>query len=77
MNQDRRKRLEKIQGLIDDAIAQLEEIREEEQEAFDNMPESIQDGERGETMQEHISNMEDVESSLDDARSVLEDVVNV
>lgn len=75
MNQDRRKRLEKIQGLIDDAIAQLEEIREEEQEAFDNMPESFQDGERGETMQEHISNMEDAESSLDDARSSLDEVM--
>lgn len=75
MNQDRRNRLEKIQGLIDDAMAQLEQIREEEQEAFDNMPESFQDGERGETMQEHISNMEDAESSLDDVKSTIDEVI--
>lgn len=28
----------------------VEEIRDEEQERFDNLPESVQDGERGERM---------------------------
>ena len=76
MNKQRRKRLEAIQHLIDDALAQLEQVREEEQDAFDNMPESFQDGERGETMQEHIYSMEEAESSLDEIKSNLEEIAN-
>lgn len=76
MNKQRRKRLEAIQHLIDDALAQLEQVREEEQDAFDNMPESFQDSERGETMQEHIDSMEEAESSLDEIKSNLEEIAN-
>lgn len=53
----------------------LEECRNEEEDAFDNMPESLQDGERGEAMQEAISAMEDADSSIQDAIDYLNDLI--
>lgn len=81
MNKDRRKRLNEALGLIDQAEALIEqaaaiveEVCEEEQEAFENMPESLQQGERGDMAQEAISNLESVELEglFDDARSYIE-----
>lgn len=43
----------------------METIRDEEQEAFDNLPESIQCSERGETMEDYISTMEEMLDYLD------------
>lgn len=48
MNKARRAMLQKAIEAIDEARALIEECRELEQEAFDNMPESIQCSERGE-----------------------------
>lgn len=39
---------------------------EEEQEALDNMPESLQEGERGQQMQEYIDTMDDVLYDVND-----------
>ncbi len=62
MNEDRRKRIEKI-------IEQLDSLREEEQDAYDNLPESIQDSERGESMTDNVDNLEEAKSTLE---SILE-----
>lgn len=75
MNKTRRKALGKIIDLISEARTLLEDIRDEEQEAFDNMPESLQASERGETMEDAISTMDDIISSLEDAESELEELV--
>ena len=48
MNKQRRKELETISDEIEKLIERLESARDDEQEYFDNMPESIQAGERGE-----------------------------
>lgn len=48
---------EELKKLVPD-VSELESILEEEQEAFDNMPESIQNSDRGEQSQEAINNME-------------------
>lgn len=65
MNKQRRKELEKVQDAILGAITDLECIRDEEQEAFDNLPESLQYSEKGEYMEETISMIEDVLSDLE------------
>lgn len=38
MNNERRKRIAAVIDKLDEAKSELEEIRDEEQEAFDNMP---------------------------------------
>lgn len=67
MNKSRRATLNMIANAIEELKAQLESVRDDEQDAFDNMPESLQESERGETMQEAIDNMEYAIDNLDDA----------
>lgn len=67
MNAKRRKELEKVIELIEDAKSQHEALKDEEQEAFDNMPESLQYSEKGERMEEIISNLDDSFSELESA----------
>lgn len=50
MNNIRRKKLEKALSMIGSAKDILDEVRDEEQEAFDNLPESFQYSEREEQM---------------------------
>lgn len=75
MNKARRKQLERALGALSDARSLIEEMKDEEQEAFDNMPESIQTSDRGETMEEIIYKLEDIVSSLEDAEGTLEEIV--
>ena len=65
MNKVRRKELARVVDLLDQARDLLEAIRDEEQEAFDNLPESIQYSERGETMENYIGTMEEMLDYLD------------
>ena len=73
MNRNRRKRLAKALNLIREASVLLEEIRDEEQECFDNLPEGLQSSEKGEVMEENVEMLEDIISSLED----LEDLENM
>jgi len=59
MNKARRKEIARAIELIEEAREILENVRDEEQDAFDNMPESIQSSERGEAMEEYISILDD------------------
>ena len=73
MNQERRTKIDKALALMADAKAIIEEVLDEEQEAYDNMPEGLQASERGEAMQEAITNLEDANSSADEIEDYLED----
>ena len=67
MNAQRRKEIAKAIALIEDAIAILDSVAEEEREAYDNLPESLQYSERGERMEECAEAIEYVSSELTDA----------
>ena len=73
MNAERRKKLEEISGKIEDLKALVEEIKDAEQEAHDNLPESLQDAEQGRKMDETIGSLESVEESLGSAISSIEE----
>ena len=47
MNKHRRKAIADIMAQIDDLHSQIEELRDEEQDAYDNLPEGLQEGEKG------------------------------
>jgi prefoldin subunit 5 len=76
MNAKRRKELEKVIALIEEARNQLETLKDEEQEAFDNMPEGLQYSEKGERMETAISFMDDsfneLESAIENINSAIE-----
>ena len=73
MNKDRRNAISDIYGKLIDIQSDLECIRDEEQEAFDNLPESIQYSERGERMEEYISSLEEALDYVDYAVESLDE----
>lgn len=66
MNKARRKRLEDIIDKLDDIKSEIESIREEEQEAYDNIPDNLNDSEMATTMEENIDNLDEVLLNLED-----------
>lgn len=74
MNNSRRKAIKQAVYELQNAITEtsslchdiLESLRDEEQEAYDNMPEALQYSERGEQMQDAINALEDFISRLED-----------
>lgn len=62
MNKARRKKLEEAFNLIFEAV-------EEEQEAFDNLPESFQYSDKGQVMEENIGRLEE-------AKDAIEEIIN-
>ena len=72
MNNTRRKELEKICCRLREVQADIELFQGEEEDAFDNLPEGIQDSERGETMEDAISQMEDACALLQETIEALE-----
>ncbi len=75
MNKNRRDRLAKLSDQISDIMEKLEELRDEELEAFENLPESLNSSERGEVMQTAIGAMDDALSSLENADSRILDAM--
>ena len=67
MNKDRRKRLADIYNVLTVQKDLLEIIRDEEQEAFDNMPENFQEGEKGAQAQDIIDSLDEALSQLEEA----------
>lgn len=67
MNNNRRERINKVHAKLDEILGLIDELREEEQEAYDNMPESMQYGERGEKMQEAIDALEEAYNDVEEA----------
>jgi methyl-accepting chemotaxis protein len=67
--------LQDIINQLEQQREMLESVSEEEQEAFDNMPESIQYSEKGEAIQENASDIEQAASDLEDIISNLQDIL--
>ena len=74
MNKDRRTRIatavSELEALLNSKIAdirmEIESLRDEEQEAYDNLPESLQYAERGQVMEEAITNLDYAIDALSD-----------
>ena len=49
-------------------------MKEDEEDKFDNMPEGLQESERGEAMQEAIEQLETACDNLDEVISALEEI---
>lgn len=73
MNNQRRKLLNKYADDARELSANIQAVLDEEQEAFDNMPESLQESERGEQSQNAIGTLENSVSLLDEVTSELEE----
>lgn len=82
MNNTRRRGLNELKTQIDFINKQLKEaskklsfILNEEQDAFDNMPEGLQSSYRGMCSEDAIDNMEEASEKLDEVIELLGDIV--
>ena len=75
MNKQRRARIVELVAKIEEIQGEISMILDEEQEAFDNLPEGIQTSERGEKMEEAVSLLGDVDGSLEEAKNILEEIM--
>ena len=72
--------LEEAENILTETLGEIEEIESDEQDAYDNLPESFQMSEKGEDIEEAVSNMQDAEGylntdDLSELRETLEDTV--
>ena len=72
MNNKRRKEISSISSILEDAKSRLNTVIDEEQEAFDNMPESLQGSERGCESEEALDSMNDALDSIESAIEYLD-----
>ena len=82
MNDVRRRRINELETQIDfanktlkEASKKLSSILNEEQDAFDNMPEGLQSSYRGMCSEDAIDNMEEASEKLDEVIELLGDIV--
>lgn len=75
MNKVRRKELDRAADMLREAYSIIESCRDDEEDAYDNLPESFQDGERGEEMQEYIDVMDEVMDQIDEAANAIEEII--
>lgn len=66
MNKQRRKDLQRAADLIGQARTIIEQARDEEQEYFDNMPESMQNGAKGEAADGNRQCLDDALDGIDE-----------
>lgn len=62
MNKDRRAEIEEIKTKIESLIDDVESAKQGEEDYYDNMPDAIQQGDKGDAAQEVIS---ELDSALD------------
>lgn len=72
MNKQRRAIINRIINTLYDLRSDVETVQDEEQTAFDNLPESMQESAKGEAMQENADNLSDALDMIDEAIESLE-----
>ena len=75
MNKARRQQLSKWLVDIEEIKSELETICSDEEYCFDNMPENLQGSQRGCDSEEYIEQMNEAISSIEDAISIIEEIV--
>lgn len=74
MNRQKRKRLGKAFDLIAEVEEILEEVKSEEEDSYENLPDNFRDGDKGEEMQNYIEMLDESIGYLQDANSVIEQI---
>ncbi len=75
MNKERRDRIRGLRDELNAIRTQIDDIEAEEREAFDNLPESLQYGERGETLSAAADSLSEASEQMDAAATQLEEVI--
>ena len=74
MNKQRRKQLQEASKLIAQAQGIIESVKDDEQDAHDNLPESMMYGEKGQQMEEYIDMLDEAYGQCDDLMSIIDEI---
>jgi hypothetical protein len=67
MNNDRRKKLTQAVTFLENARNLIDEMKGEEEESYEGLPENMQGGERGEKLQAAIEALSEASDSIEQA----------
>jgi acyl-CoA reductase-like NAD-dependent aldehyde dehydrogenase len=73
MNNERRKKLRAIADKLEELKADLAELASEETDYYDNMPEGIQSGEKGDRASEVASSLGEAADAIDEVIGQIEE----
>lgn len=76
MNRQRRKKLAEAVELLNRANEIISNVLDEEQEAFDNLSEGLQETERGQQMSDYIDTLTEAQDNSENDRDALDEIVN-
>lgn len=76
MNKLRRARLQEVADIISEMIGILDDIREDEENYVDNMPENLHGSQRYEKSEEAIDQISDAIDSLEEATESIEEAMS-
>ena len=72
--QERENRIKDAVELLKQAVSLVDDVKEDCLDAFGNLPENFQQGERGQILEEAASALEEVSGGIDDQIASLEEV---
>jgi hypothetical protein len=80
MNKQRRKGIDQIINMLENIDLEeikdsIQDIIDEEQQTFDDMPENLQQSERAEAMEDAINSLEEAQSDLDG--DIMQDIIDL
>ncbi|KIP99276.1 hypothetical protein RU07_21835 [Agrobacterium tumefaciens] len=75
MNNARRKTIESLLNQISSLKEEIEAVTSNEQDAFDSMPESLQQSDRGQASESAIGSLENASNQLDDVMGELSEAM--
>lgn len=76
MNKDVRKEIQELIEQLDAIKTRVEELRDDEDNKYSNLPDSLQNSEKGEKMQEAIDNLDSASGSIEEAMDFLQEAMN-
>ena len=69
MNNKRRSKLKKADGILSEALSIVQAVLDEEEDSFENIPESLQGTDRYDKMEEAIDYLGDCVEQIDAAKT--------
>ncbi len=72
MNAARRSEIQNIAAALNEQLSALQQVAADEQEYFDNMPESLQQGEKGQKAEEAAQALQEAADELENQISNIE-----
>jgi uncharacterized protein YhaN len=77
MNKGQEKRIREAESKLNEALAIIDEVKNELEEKYDSMSERTQEGDKGQELQEHIDTLDGVYSEIENQSTELSNMVGI